>query len=205
MLDAEVTQLRDEVSKHQKSLPTIRTTIDSLATEDNSSESVVKGAVKIEKSVRNNSWNTGTRKVFLRMMGIIDMKSMGVVIPLGDKSFFIEKGAGERVLRPDWSSGWRENNEWHEYALTFMNQKSPQLYPPMTKSDMTSKSDDTIIKRMQALYKACQKAYKQSADTEEVRAAKKLSNQIARHTARKIKKAESRLEVHGESGLTDPA
>ena len=48
------------------------------------------------------------------MMGIVNMKSIGVVVPLGNKSFFIEKSANDCVLRPDWSSGWRECTDLHE-------------------------------------------------------------------------------------------
>ena len=59
MLNVEVAQLRDEVSKHQKSLATICTVIDNLATAGGSADLVIKAAVKIEKSEWNNSWNVG--------------------------------------------------------------------------------------------------------------------------------------------------
>lgn len=61
MLDAAATEMKEEVSEHEKSLAVIRTTIDTLAAGSGSAQ-ITQVAVKIEKTARDNAWNVSITK-----------------------------------------------------------------------------------------------------------------------------------------------
>lgn len=120
------------------------------------------------------------------MIGIVDAKSIGSVVPLDNGKFFLEKG-GNSVLRPNWSGTWQENSEWHDFALTFLTTKGPQLHVAMTANDLEKRSDSSIFKRLQTLYKTFQKQYQKIETPEEAKEKEKLGKRTARHKQQKIK------------------
>jgi hypothetical protein len=203
LLDSEVGELREEVHAQTEALLQIHDMMLKLKVDDRSD--VAKVATKAEKAVRDNAWNvsliysqfaqllticnkSGTRITFMRLLGIVNSKQIKNVVPLGHGNhYLLNAETGNNVLRPNWSSSFTSNSDWHQDAINFIRTKGPHFHPALTKLALKSKTDDEILKRLAAIFKILARAYGKSADDPEVQAAKRIVRCTARRTQRKIK------------------
>jgi hypothetical protein len=80
-------------------------------------------------------------------MGIVSSKQIKNVVPLGHGNhYLLDAKTGNNVLRPNWSSSFSANSDWHQDAIKFIRTKGPYFHPALTKLALKSKTDDDIPK-----------------------------------------------------------
>jgi len=96
-LRGEVEELKEESEARGKALESIQRILEGLKANGGSLD---KAMVKIETSAKNNAFNTGARKTFLRFMGITDSKQIKNVASLGDDDYYLaDPETGKNLLQ----------------------------------------------------------------------------------------------------------
>ncbi|KAG0702209.1 hypothetical protein DFH29DRAFT_999578 [Suillus ampliporus] len=139
----------------------------------------VKSVEKATKAVRDNTFNTAIRQMFLHAMGISDSK-------LAATPESLEEGAV--VLRPNFDSSWTENAAWREDMIRYVQQKACDVYGQLREEHLKKKNDADITKQLKEVFENMKDVIKKGGKGTDATEAR---NRKQRQNARKFVKTMS--------------
>ncbi|KAG1841925.1 hypothetical protein DFJ58DRAFT_856149 [Suillus subalutaceus] len=161
-----------------------------------------KTAQAVSDNSKDNIWNTGVRKCFLKGIGVTKPSAIKVCHPHDDGVQI----KGEQV-RPDFSKDWSENALWHTHLVQYIKHNIRSCHPMVSQELLASKTDEDILKRLHENFKYYAAEYRSankiSLTTGKVKG--KIDSQVAHREARKRAKLEERNHVRPASSLMSAA
>ncbi|KAG2130248.1 hypothetical protein DEU56DRAFT_914878 [Suillus clintonianus] len=113
-------QLEDEVDKSRTSLESLSSNVDVIkkTLQSSTESSKSKAAQAISDNSKDNIWNSGVRKGFLKAIGITKPSAIREYHPHVNGSQI----DGDQV-RPDFSKDWSDNASWHIHLVQYVRMK----------------------------------------------------------------------------------
>ncbi|KAJ7479157.1 hypothetical protein FB451DRAFT_1451010 [Mycena latifolia] len=116
---------------------------------------------------RDNALNTATRRCLFVAMGIPRTSKLkdaaGIEPRRTGGSYIKDKESNGKLLRPDWSTSFAENSNWHESMVQFVRAKASNLVPALTKQVLDKKTDDDLMDRLEVVFKNIASEYRKTA------------------------------------------
>ncbi|KAG1841926.1 hypothetical protein DFJ58DRAFT_856154 [Suillus subalutaceus] len=192
------------VEKARTLLDSVSSNVDVItkSLEGSSEPSKSKTAQAVSDNSKDNIWNTGVRKCFLKGIGVTKPSAIKVCHPHDDGVQI----KGEQV-RPDFSKDWSENALWHTHLVQYIKHNIRSCHPMVSQELLASKTDEDILKRLHENFKYYAAEYRSankiSLTTGKVKG--KIDSQVAHREARKRAKLEERNHVRPASSLMSAA
>ncbi|KAG0698262.1 hypothetical protein DFH29DRAFT_878121 [Suillus ampliporus] len=149
-----------------------------------SEPSKYKAAQAVSDNSKDNIWNTGVRKCFLKGIGVMKPSAIKTYHPHDDGVQI----KGDQVW-PDFSKDWNENASWHTHLVQYIKHNIRSCHPIVSQELLVSKTDEDILKQLHENFKYYAADYRSA-------------NKISLTTGKKL---EERNHVRPASSLTSAA
>ncbi|KAG0693989.1 hypothetical protein DFH29DRAFT_1006730 [Suillus ampliporus] len=143
-------QLGEDVEKTRTLLDSVSSNVDVItkSLQGSSEPSKSKAARAVSDNSKDNIWNMGVRKCFLKAIGITKPSAIKTCHP-HDNGVQIK---GDQV-RPDFSKDWNENASWHTHLVQYIKHNIRSCHPIVSQELLVSKTDEDILKRLHENFK----------------------------------------------------